>query len=83
MRESKLKSYKSAFMSSVVNNELFNDRGLCFFIIHTMLYNAHHVNEIIVYSVCMFVNVRDLQCRVYNHCMVHIFLMMHSSLVHG
>ena len=28
MRESKLKSYKSAFMLSVVNNELFNDRGV-------------------------------------------------------
>jgi len=35
MRESKLKSYKSAFMASVVNNELFNDRGL-------FLDNAHY-----------------------------------------
>ena len=45
MRESKLKGYKSAFILSVVNNELFKDRGV-------FLYNAHHVTNSNVYMLC-------------------------------
>lgn len=39
MRETKLRGYKSAFMLSVVNNELFKDKGV-FYIMPTMVTTA-------------------------------------------
>ena len=39
MRETKLRGYKSAFMMSVVNNELFKDKGV-FCIMPTMVITA-------------------------------------------
>ena len=74
MRESKLKGYKSAFISSVVNNELFNDKGL-FLMMPNMLYNAHHVMKYMIISeylhivckpevYCNYVVLRNCECNV-------------------